>query len=226
MISSAVLQWIAAFTMVIDHIGLYILSETPSYTPMRMIGRIAFPIFVFMLTEGFRHTKKHDKYFLRIIIFAFISQLPYDLISWHAGLEWSLNVMFTLAAALIALSMAKRGGWWWLGVALIALLAQVGRMDYGAAAIVMTIGFYLTSERYKNAEDRPQRVMGYGIVLLISMTLLLLVNGWLIQMLGVLALLPIALYNGQKGNRMPKYFFYVFYPAHMLALLALGLMLG
>ena len=211
--------------MVIDHLGLYILYGTPAYDPMRMIGRIAFPLYIFMLTEGFRHTRQHDKYFLRIIIFAFISQLPYDLVSWHAGLPWSLNIMFTLATCLMAMSMAKRGGWWWLGVAGLTLVAQVGKMDYGAAAVMMTIGFYLASKRYKKEEDRPLRVLGYGVVLLFSMALMLLINGWVTQMMAVLALIPIALYNGQKGQRMPRYFFYVFYPTHLLAIFALALML-
>ncbi len=225
MISSAVLQWVAAFTMVIDHIGLYLLYQTPAYEPMRIIGRIAFPLYVFMLTEGFRHTRQHDKYFWRIIIFAFISQLPHDLIGWFAHVSWSLNVLFSLATALMAMSMAKKGGWWWLGVIGLVLIAQFGNMEYGAAGILMTVGFYLASQRYKKEDDRPLRVLGYGVVLLLSLTLMLLIDGWLIQMFAILALIPIALYNGQKGNRMPKYFFYVFYPSHLLALLTLGLML-
>ena len=209
--------------MVIDHLGLYILYGTPAYEPMRIIGRLAFPLYVFMLTEGFRHTKQHDKYFLRILIFAFISQLPFDLLAWRAGLTWMLNVMFTLAACLMAMSMAKKGGWWWLGVIGLAIIAQLGRMDYGAAGVIMAVGFYLASTRFKN--DRPLRLLGYGVVLLLCLILLLLINNWPIQIMAILALIPIALYNGQKGHRMPRYFFYVFYPAHLLAIFALSLML-
>ena len=76
MISSAVLQWIAAVSMVVDHVGLYLFLDTTAYEPMRIIGRIAFPLYVFMLTEGFRHTKNKEKYFWRMLIFAFIAQLP------------------------------------------------------------------------------------------------------------------------------------------------------
>ena len=209
--------------MVIDHLGLYILYGTPAYEPMRIIGRLAFPLYVFMLTEGFRHTRQHDKYFLRILIFAFISQLPFDLLAWRAGLPWMLNVMFTLASSLMAMSMAKKGGWWWLGVIGLVAVAQLGKMDYGAAGVIMTVGFYLASTHFKN--DRPLRLLGYSVVLLLSIILLLLINNWPIQIMAILALIPIALYNGKKGHRMPRYFFYVFYPTHLLAIFALALML-
>ena len=225
MISSAVLQWIAAATMVIDHLGLYLLSGTTAYVPMRMIGRIALPLYVFMLVEGFQHTRDKHKYFLRLLIFAFIAQLPVDILNWQMGLDWQLNIMFNLTAALVALSLTKRGSWGWLGVAGLALLTQISRMDYGASVIIMAVGFYLCGRQFKKEEDWLPRKIGYAVVLLICTVFLLLTKNWYIQIMELLAIIPIMLYGGKKGARMPRYFFYVFYPLHLIAIILIKLAL-
>ena len=219
------MQWIAATTMVVDHLGLYIFADTAMYEPLRIIGRLAMPLYVYMLTEGFQHTRNKDKYFWRILIFAFIAQLPIFILTWLCGLDWYLNAMFGLAAALIALSFAKRGGWNWLGVIAIALVTQICNVDYGATMVVLAVGFYLCSRRYMRTGDWLSCEFGYASVLLMGMLLAYFLSGWKIQIFGVAAIIPIMLYNGQKGLRMPRYFFYVFYPIHLVPIIALKLLL-
>ncbi len=100
--TSAVLQCIAVVTMLVDHLGYELF---PSADWMRMIGRLSFPIFAFMLAEGFVHTSQRKKYVLRLAAFAVVSEVPYQLFARHALWRippWS-NIMFALLLAFFAL---------------------------------------------------------------------------------------------------------------------------
>ena len=76
-INASVLKWIAVITMLIDHVGVVFF---PEYSIIRWIGRISFPLFAFLICEGYRHTSNIWKYFLRLGIFAIISEIPYDIV--------------------------------------------------------------------------------------------------------------------------------------------------
>ena len=107
MLSSSALQWIALITMTIDHIGFLLF---PKLTILRVIGRIAMPIFVFCLAEGFIHTKSRQKYFMRLGILAVISELVFILERYYTGFDLPLNVVMTLALSFIAMLCAEKGG--------------------------------------------------------------------------------------------------------------------
>lgn len=100
------LKIIAMVTMVIDHTGLSLFGRSPTiYIAMRIIGRLSFPIFAFLIAEGCRHTHNIRKYFLRLIVFAFISEIPFDLmISGEPFYLKDQNVYFTLAIAVAAIA--------------------------------------------------------------------------------------------------------------------------
>ena len=110
-LSGAVLKWIALVTMLIDHIGLTVvyqaliydrdlwLNDTMMtlYAVLRSVGRLAFPLFCFLLAEGFRHTSSRGKYLLRLAVFALLSEIPFDLAVNSRVIEFSSqNVFFTL----------------------------------------------------------------------------------------------------------------------------------
>ena len=98
--TSFVLKIIAMITMFCDHLGDAIYR---SISPFNYIGRIAFPIFAFQISEGFLHTKNLKRYFIRLMAFALISQIPYILFISLFSNEIKLNIFFTLTLGLIAI---------------------------------------------------------------------------------------------------------------------------
>ena len=165
---------------------------------MRAVGRLAFPIFAFLLVEGYRHTSDIRKYFIRLFLFALISEVPFDLAS--TGQVFDLqkqNIFFTLAAGLVVLYLGKVAKWNQMGavigIVVIMVVSEALHFDYGMAGILLIVLIYF---------------LFYGIR----------------QLYAVLAILPISLYNGEYGrkNKVLKYTFYVFYPAHLLILYLLS----
>lgn len=228
--SGNVLKWIGIFTMFVDHIGavlinkILVVTSNPKWLDLywicRYIGRIAFPLFCFTLVEGFVYTKNRKKYFGRMLLFAFISEVPFDLAvegKWFS--TEASGVMATFALGILVLTALKellepvRGKGVNANAVLRALfsmviigvamwLAETLCMDYGAVGILSIVLFYLLRERRTLAA-----VWGCGALLLLGS----------MELPGLLAILPILLYNGRRG-RQSKYFFYVFYPAHLLLL--------
>ena len=99
------LKIIACVTMLIDHIGAVLL---PQYFSLRMIGRIAFPIYCFLLVEGAHYTKNPGKYALRLGIGMLLSELPFDL-AFSRGWSWGYqSVMVTLLLVFLALKCMER----------------------------------------------------------------------------------------------------------------------
>ena len=101
-LSGSALKIIAVLSMVADH-GAYYLMEhgTLLYEVMRCFGRIAFPVFAFLIAEGFRHTRNRMKYFLQLLGFAVVSEVPWYLLN---GADGTHNVLFTLALGVMALA--------------------------------------------------------------------------------------------------------------------------
>ena len=232
-LSGAGLKWIAIVTMLIDHSAkgiLYLGIIRPRmpiirgssldqlyqlYKVLRGVGRIAFPIFCFFLVQGFLYTRNRAKYATRLFLFALISEIPFNL-----GLNNRLrypshqNVYFTLFLGLIMLCL-----WEWLGKKIrypaIAIFPQAAQ-----AAALMYLAYYLrTDYKYK------------GMILILVFYLLheflpLAAAGGAVAMYWewpwVLIAFPLLLlYNGKRGKQN-KYFFYVFYPAHLILIYAIG----
>lgn len=200
------LKCIAVCSMLIDHIGAFLY---PAEIWMRYVGRLAFPIYGFLIVEGFLHTRDVKKYMGRLLLFALISEIPYDLAS-HNTLIYKdyQNVFFTLFLALIciqALHMLQEQLLLACGVlAAVGLLTHfVIKPDYGIGGIVMILCFYVF---------RVHKATQYLSVAAVNICYY---SG--IQSAGALALIPISFYNGTKGPSA-KYFFYAFYPVHLLLL--------
>ena len=170
-LSGSTLKWIAIVTMLIDHIGAVLfengfikaynqqLSGAFSYSVthavwyadiwMRRIGRVAFPIFCFLLVEGFFHTSNRKKYALRLGIFALVSEVPFDLAFRSSILEFTYqNVMVTLFIGFLtiwAMEVLRRKNPAWMAVAagLGVLTGYLARSDYGWKGIILILIFYL-----------------------------------------------------------------------------------
>ena len=230
--SGSALKWFAVLIMLVDHIGACLLEvfvlNYYGVSPLagridnlyfwlildsvlRGIGRAAFPIFCFLLVEGAVHTRSPRKYLLRLASFALISEIPFDLALHNQPFYWETqNVFFTLLAGLLVIQAFQRSpGQEWRGMLALAVLGAAAELcgtDYGAIGVAVIAVMYLLRERFWAAS---------------VLSLILLVLLARIEIFSIPAFLILALYNGKRG-RQPKYFFYVFYPVHLLILWAAG----
>ena len=210
--SSFVLKLIAVITMLIDHLG-YIIFDKFSF--MNYIGRLSFPIFAFLITEGYIHTSNLKKYFFRLLIFAILSQIPYTLLFNNT---YTLNILFTLSLGLLALTLYDKLKNKFIGTLLVILcatLAEYLNFDYGWFGIVIIFIFYIFKNKkiYMNIFFAFTTFINYMYYFAKTARLEYL----LIFLFCTLSLIPINLYNEKKGKNI-KYFLYAFYPLHLIIL--------
>lgn len=253
-ISGYTLKMIALVTMFIDHTAAIVLyralsqAETAGfvtaenfefwlgiYDGMRNIGRMAFPIYCFLLVEGFHHTKDLKKYILRLFLFALISEIPFDLAFNSSVLEFGYNnVFFTLWIGLLVIagldfvrkrfSLEKFTGAEWTILSLFKVLALIIILltgmyaasywfstDYAAAGVVAIAAMYLLYQS-------PMIGFALGVMVLGIMS-------DASEYLALLMLIPLYFYNGTRGKQV-KYLFYGFYPVHLLLLVGIAALLG
>ena len=214
-LDGTVLKLIACLSMFIDHLGAVCFSGMMGF---RIIGRLAFPIYCFLLVEGAVHTRNMKKYILRMGIFALISEVPFDLAFYHRWVYTGhQNVFFTLGLGLPAIWFLEHPIeqldipdvlYKLLVIIAAGLIAEFFNTDYGFTGIaVICIFYYLRGQ--------PQLKYPIAVILLAAM------GG--VEVYAVLALIPILLYNGQRGRQTKamQYGFYIFYPAHLLLIAAL-----
>lgn len=221
------LKLIAMITMFIDHMAAILLpSESTAWLVCRSIGRLAFPIFCFLLVEGFLHTHNVKKYLARLLLFALISEIPFDLAftsrSIHNGFLLHQNIFFTLfigLAVIYGLSItstvfAKNIV---IDKLLQSLLILTGcfiayklNTDYEYMGVLMIVAFYLLRNN--------------KILLVLAVLSVNTLFGLGIQTLGAVSMMFILTYNGKRGRQGNKYLFYVFYPAHIFVLYLISLL--
>ncbi|MFQ7265073.1 MAG: TraX family protein [Lachnospiraceae bacterium] len=208
MIDRSVLKWIAVLTMVIDHVGAILF---PDQIWMRVIGRVAFPVYAYCLAEGFRYTSDYRRYLGRLALFAILSEIPFDLAFYGVPFSFAhQNVFFTLTLGLILLWVLERFREQLLLCAgafvVLCFLAQALHMDYGAGGLLMVFAFYL-------ARQGTSPWIGWGIFVFIN--LFGYAGG--VQWAAIIALLPIGLYSGKAGKKKQRFFYWI-YPLHLLLL--------
>lgn len=215
-VSGAALKWLACAAMLCDH--LFKALSLPFPYVCQIFGRLAFPLFAFLLAEGAAHTRSFHKYWLRIAVFAIVSEVPFDLAFfgqyWYTGHQ---NVFLTFLLALpvlwllrLSLERDRRFVWAMLpAVAAAAVAAHLLNTDYGYAGVVCITVFGIV--RLLPREGRLLGVLGIAVTCL---------PGGTLQPWAMLAMLPILLYNGQRGRggRWLQYGCYLFYPVHLAGL--------
>ena len=214
--TSFVLKIIALISMICDHTG-YIIFDCFSF--MNYIGRLAFPIFAFLITEGYTHTSNLKRYFSRLLIFSVISQLPYMLLFNHS---FTLNILFTLALGLLAITVYNELNNKLFGILFIifcSVLANILHFDYGWFGIVIIFIFYIfkTNKIYLNILFSFTVFINYFYYFAKTSRIEYL----FIILSCTLSLIPINLYNGKKGKNT-KYLLYIFYPLHLIILYTLS----
>ena len=229
-ISGSMLKWVAVLIMAIDHAGAglleaYVMNAWGS-SPLgsaflekwdellmvdqviRTIGRPAFPIFCFLLVQGFVHTRNVKKYAVRLGIFALASEIPFDLALRVTPFYWKhQNVFFTLLIGLLAVWFMKSfNNRLWARVSGLlagAALAELLGTDYGAFGIALIVLLYLLQDK-----RAWQCILGA------------ICCAW--ETTAPLAFILIWFYNGKRG-RQPRWFFYWFYPVHLLLYALVGM---
>ena len=213
-----VLKLLAAACMLIDHAGLILF---PSQMWMRAVGRLAFPLFAFFIGEGFFYTKNRTKYFLRIFLLGVACQIPYAVVGYP--LELGILITFSISLCLMELlSRAQTGfregkeGPAWLiaftmAVAAAALLCHHVSVDYGFFGILLPV--WMTPFRKKS-----HRLAAFAAGLVALCVYFAYPTFLDVQILCLLALPLLLLYNGKPGKYRMKWFFYIFYPVHLALL--------
>jgi len=205
------LKWIAIITMTLDHIGAILY---PEFEFLRWIGRLAFPLFAYLLILGMESTRNIRNYFVRLFIFALISQIPFFIAIDYAPFDL-LNIFFSLSFGLLFITFFKKGSL----LALVPLLASfIIPFDYGIYGLAMIGCMYILT---KNTN--------FGVILLLLLNVLFLVpfNSQLLS----IAVLPLIVFHKDGALNMTKplignfkiplwrkYFFYVYYPLHLTLL--------
>ena len=235
-LNGTALKLIAMALMLCDHLWATIV---PGALWLNSLGRLAFPIFAFQVAEGYAHTKNFKRYLLRMFLFALISEIPFNLMSGGGILNpFHQNVMFTFCIALLLMRLldSVREKHWALRLLTAAACVVLGYLagfvtfvDYFGYGVVTVLVFRLFRGRRWSW--------------LAQLAALIFINCWLIkglcfpltlfghtfeisqQGLAVLALIPIWLYNGERGpgGKAMQYIGYAFYPVHMLILALLWL---
>ena len=215
-LSQEALKLIACMTMLLDHIGIVILPSTG----LRIIGRIAFPIYCFLLAEGIAHTRNPKKYGLRLLIGALLAELPFDLL-FYGGLTFAhQSVMVTLLLGFLMAMWMKKTGNIMLPFAVCFLGAEFLSTDYGGFGVGLIALFFISREH-----PRKFLIQLVGMVFTMWMMNSMEVSiGFIrmpIQMFALLAMVPIYFYSGEKQSRNVwiQRFFYLFYPVHLAVLL-------
>jgi len=211
-------------TMTIDHIGAFLL---PDIFILRVIGRVAFLLFAWLIANGAIHTRNINNYLKRLFLLALISQVPFMLLFRQlVPGSWELNILFTLSLGLLAIIVIKKEVNVFLKaiiIALIALVAEIlcGGFSYGAYGVFTIIIFYIFNKNHKLAFLlQAISVFLFFIfpAILREPSVLHLIESphmSFIQPLGLLAFVLIYFYKNKKEQIKYKKIFYAFYPAHL-----------
>ncbi len=199
------LKNIALVTMVIDHIGFCFF---PNVLWLRIIGRMAFVLYAFLLVEGFTHTSNLRAYKVKLLLFGLISEIPYDLVFYNSFSSFERqNIFFSLLIGLIGLEYAERKTNLILKFLILfatMLLAYRLNVDYSMYGITLIYLFYYF---------RKSKILYFSSIPIISFIYGL--YNFILQWFAFLGLVPIYFYNGKRGKKTGM-FYYSFYAGHLL----------
>ncbi len=230
------LKLIACLTMLIDHTGATIVytmylnayyagdyavsnAIVPVYQTMRILGRIAFPIYCFLLVEGAHYTRNPKKYALRLFVGMLLSEIPFDL-AFSGAIDWeSCSVMVTLLLGYgMIMAMDRVKGFWKIVVIVpFFLLAEWLQTDYAGNGLAIIALLALTKG---HPREKLLRALGLVVLLWFGPAIQVGPVQLPMELFGLISLIPIFCYQGRKLTRSKavQWDFYLFYPVHLLML--------
>ena len=232
-LSAAALHVLAMALMLCDHLWATLL---PAQEWLTCVGRLAFPMFAFMAVEGYFHTRSFKRYALRMLVFALLSEIPFDLMyggTWFYPVHQ--NVIWTLLIGLLgirAMEAVREKGKLWLYVltcvgvtALSAALGTLGMVDYyGAGVLTVFVFYFFHGREWWKLLGQILALYWINVRMLGGQVYPMTILGMNVELsqqgLALLALVPIWLYRGRQGHHSKafQYACYAFYPVHMLIL--------
>ena len=228
------LKIIALTAMLTDHLYIVFPDIFPFW--FRGIGRLAYPIFVFLLAESFRHTKAPEKFLMRLLIFAVVSEIPYDLaLGNDINFITNTNIFYTLFLGGMAIClyerMKERHGWQTMAViaAILptAILAEILTVDYGGMGVLFIFAMYVVKPTILRLTALSGFALSQFLPLVMAYHLdIKIPTEYILMIPFALAVIPlIALYNGKRGIQA-KWLFYLAYPAHLAVLAVIAMMIN
>ena len=238
--SALILKLIAAASMLADHTGLMLF---PDIEMLRIVGRLAFPIYAFFIAEGFRYTRNRHRYFLRIFLLGAACQLVYTI----AEKDFYIGVLLTFSLSIIVMAFVDKVKKAIRGeenifetllaqvsknkppkafvimfasaasvfvIALVYMLCKVVEVDYGFWGVMLPVFTSLFGERY-------QRLASFSLGLILMC--IFISPGFTNQYYSLVTIPLLCAYNGEPGKPRMKYFFYIFYPAHLALIYLISL---
>ena len=203
--------------MLVDHLGYFFF---PDLFWLRIIGRLAFPLFAWLIANGAYHTKNIHAYLLRLFMFALISQVPFLYANRLIDPTYnSLNVFFTLSiglSAIVLMKQIKSKAMWILIVVLSAVFAQLLQTDYGGFGVLLIVSSFIFFKQWNYL------IISQTLILVAESLSMLLAHNvlGLVEFFGVFSLLIIYFYNQREG-RKTKQLFYAIYPVQYIVILLL-----
>ena len=200
--------------MVIDHTGIFLF---PDNYWLRGIGRLSFPLFAWLISNGAKYTKNLNAYITRLFVFGLISQISFFLANRLIDPSFSvLNTLFTLCAGLICIKILGSGcikSLKFLSILIVLIISYFSKVDYGPLGVLSILFFYLFSEN-----PRKMLLSQSIIFMLLFPIQVSLISGFVgfssfFQSLALFSLIFIGQYNFKQGPKT-KYLFYIFYPLH------------
>lgn len=242
--TGSILKILAAVSMFIDHAGVILF---PQHGWMRIIGRIAFPLYAYCIAEGFRYTRNRLRYFLQIFLLGVGCQIVYTIAEGtvYLGilLTFSFSILLMAAADAVMKSFANEKTWsdraaeilfakpmqptvrcffhsllFFLLLAAIWVLTQYVTVDYGFWGVLLPLLAFLPRETW------GQKLLFFGGMFILALEQYL-GGGFTTQFWSALAIPILVTYNGKPGKLRMKWFFYIFYPAHMAFLYLLSFLI-
>ncbi|MBQ9387981.1 MAG: hypothetical protein IJU01_04905 [Lachnospiraceae bacterium] len=222
-LSNSSIKVLAAFFMLLDHAGIMLFSDKPEiYWPLRIAGRVSFPMFAFLAAEGIFYSRNRALYAMRLLLFAFITEIPYNMAIWNRFFAFgNCNVLFTLFFAVAPFAIKDliknkkiSTAAFIVSMPVFCLTAVIFGADYDFRGVLIVWLFYFL---------REIRLASFAAVGIFALFV------WFgnVQMYSVLALPVLALTDGRKGwikKPWQKMIFYAFYPAHFVLLHFAGLL--
>lgn len=225
------LKIIAAISMTLDHIGLLLLPQLPFF---RIMGRLAFPIFAYMIAEGCRYTRSRARYFLGIFGLGLVCQVVYYLFDkslyMYTLITFSLSIPVIYALQEVKKALASPGAFlkrvltclmFMASVVGVYVINQHLTIDYGFWGVMVPVFASLFHQPGRDAHTIPQ-VLDHLLIHLLALAIALVFLTWsmgsVIQYFSLLSIPILLCYKGVRGKWRMKYFFYLFYPLHLAAI--------